>query len=96
MRSSIPWDGVGETATERAARGEAEFTVAEGIGDDRIDLGHARQQRRRPVRGQDLDARRRMVLLEQGEQRLGEDGVADPGRSDDKNLHGRDRTRNSQ
>jgi hypothetical protein len=29
------------------------------------------------------------LLLEQGEQRLGEDRVADPGRSDDENLHWR-------
>jgi hypothetical protein len=70
--------------------------VAERVADDRIDFVHARQQRRRPVRRQHLDAGGGSALLEQREQRLGEDGVADPGRSDDKNLHGRGRTWNSQ
>lgn len=45
MRSGIPWDDAGETATQRAAHRPVELTMPEGVADDGADFRHARQQR---------------------------------------------------
>ena len=79
--------GAGETATQRTPGGEIEFAVAKGVVDDRVDLGHPRQQGRTPVGGEDVDPRAGIALLDEAQQRLGDDRVADPGRRDDQYLH---------
>ena len=79
-----------DLARERAPAPETELTVAERILDHAADAAHARVYRRAPRRREHIDDRLAQRLTQDRNQRLGQNGVADPGRRDDQDTFGHD------
>jgi hypothetical protein len=69
----------GERRRHGAPPRPGQFAVRERAGDDGGYLRHAFEHRSHPGRREDVDGRRRLARLEQRQQRLADDCVADPG-----------------
>ena len=68
------------------AQREIERAVRERVLDDPADAAHPRVDGRAPRGRQHIDDRRRVRLAQQRDQRLRQDGVADPARRDDEDA----------
>ena len=73
---------------EVAPLAEAQLAMAERQGEHLAHLRHATEDGKRPGGREHVDGARRIAGLEPREERLGEDGVADPGGRDDEGVHG--------
>ena len=60
--------------------------MADGTRDRAPHLGHALEERQRPARREHVERERVVAGVQQLEQRLREDRVADPGRTDDQDA----------
>ena len=93
MRSGMP--AKKGTSADLIELGSMQVAVREGTVDDAPDFGHAFEHRADPARRQGVEAQAVRVFVQAPEQRLGEDGVADPGGRDDQGFHGAAVTRSS-
>ena len=69
---------VAQSASGRAALGEGELAVTNGIVDNAPNAAHARIHGRAPRRRQHVDDRLFQRFAQQGDQRLGQNSVTDP------------------